>query len=646
MSFRASVNMSTKLRFVAVSLTLLLALVFNIPLATAEGTAANPSIESAPPQALDLSPGAGEHSEPAEFRAPEPTDESSATALVPAQSSVGPSAAAGASAGLIINATFDSSITSSPDAAAIESTINQAIAIYQSLFSDPVTVSILFRYSPTSPDGASIAGSIARSNYVYYSIRWNNYISALAADAKTVNDSTANGSLPANALSTNLRPTSANGRALGLNTPPAMYADASVSSGGSYDGIVTLNSAAHFQFTRPTAAANYDALRSLEHEIDEVLGLGSYLGNSSADLRPEDLFTWAAPGSRSTFPSGARYFSIDSGRTNLVSLNQTAPLDYGDWLSGPCPQSQPFAQNASGCTGQYSDVTGSSPEGISLDVIGYDLVPTAQLPAAVRNFSTRLSVLGGDSISIAGFIITGTAPKKVLLRGIGPSLGDAGVNGALADPTLDLFQGSTLLASNDNWKVNGQTGLSQEADISATTIPPTNDSESAIVQTLQPGAYTAVLRGKDGGTGIGLVESYGLDQGSNSRLANISTRGFVDVGDNVMIGGFILGPGNAGTTKVVVRALGPTLASNGVANPLQDPTLVLHDGNGEIVASNNDWQDDANASEIRSDNLAPSDAREAALLRVLQPGSYTAVVAGYGDSTGVGLVEVYNLSTN
>ena len=327
-----------------------------------------------------------------------------------------------------------------------------------------------------------------------------------------------------------------------------------------------------------------------------------------------------------------------------MSLNQTAPLDYGDWLSAACPQSQPFVQNASSCTGQYSDVTGSSPEGISLDVIGYDLVPTAQLSTTVRNVSTRLSVLGGDSISIAGFIITGTTPKKVLLRGIGPSLRSAGVNGALADPTVQLFQGSTALASNDNWKINGQTGLSQEAEIRATTIPPTNDLESAIVQTLQPGAYTAVLQGKDGGTGIGVVESYDLDQSDSTRLANISTRGFVDVGDNLMIGGFILGPANGGTTKVVVRALGPSLAGNGVANVMQDPTLELHDGNGATVASNNDWQDDSDASEIRSDNLAPTDSREAALLRVLAAGNYTAVVAGNGNTTGIGLVEVYNVS--
>ncbi|MFN2476967.1 MAG: NF038122 family metalloprotease [Chthoniobacterales bacterium] len=643
---RASLSISTKLGFLLISLTFLCGNTSNVRSAAAEPAPRNPPGGSPARSTLELTPGAAEHSQPGEPVGPESAAESSATPLARPQSSIGTSATASASAGLIINATFDNSITSQPNAAEIKSTINQAIAIYQSLFSDPITVSILFRYSATNPDGTSIAGSIARSNYVYYPIRWNSYISALTADAKTVNDSTANGSLPANALSTNFRPSSANGRALGLNTPPAMYADASVSAGGPYDGIVTLNSSARFQFTRPPAAGNYEALRSLQHEIDEVLGLGSYLGNGSTDLRPEDLFTWAAPGNRGLAATGARYLSLDGGRTNLVSLNQTAPLDYGDWLSGPCPQSEPFVQNASSCTGQYLDVTGNSPEGVSLDVIGYDLVSTAQLPAATLNVSTRLPVLGGDNVSIAGLIVTGTAPKRVLLRGIGPSLANAGVNGVLANPTLDLFQGSTLLASNDNWKINSQTGLSQEADIRATTIPPPNDLEAAVVQTLQPGAYTAVLRGKDGGTGIGLVEAYALDQSANSQLANIATRGFVDVNSNVMIGGFILGPANAGTTKVVIRAIGPTLAKNGVSNPLQDPTLELHDSNGGIVASNDDWQEDAGASEINSDNLAPGDTREAALLRLLPPGSYTAIVAGLGSTTGVGLVELYNLSTN
>jgi hypothetical protein len=171
-----------------------------------------------------------------------------------------------------------------------------------------------------------------------------------------------------------------------------------------------------------------------------------------------------------------------------------------------------------------------------------------------------MEVLGGEQVLIAGFIITGTDPKQVLIRGMGPSLNGVGVT--LSDPTLELHQGNTTLATNDNWKVNDQTGQSQEAAIRATTIPPANDLESAIVISLSPGSYTAILAGKKGGTGVGLVELRHLMQGANSKLANISIRGFVDTGDNVMIGGLIVGGG--GSAKVIVRALGPSLAASGI----------------------------------------------------------------------------------
>src|SRR4029077_3262795 len=159
-----------------------------------------------------------------------------------------------AGAGLIINGTFDSSILNNPNSAAIEAMINQAIAIYESLFSDPITVSILFRYATTNPDGTPFGSGLAESNYVTYPIPWNTFIAALRADAKTSNDTAANASLPSNALSSNIVPSSADGRAVGLNTPPAMFANGSVGNGGPYDGIVTLNSAQRFQFSRPPSA--------------------------------------------------------------------------------------------------------------------------------------------------------------------------------------------------------------------------------------------------------------------------------------------------------------------------------------------------------------------------------------------------------
>src|ERR1700726_4621239 len=184
------------------------------------------------------------------------------------------SAATVGGAGLIINATFDSSILNNPNSAAIEAMINQAIAIYESLFTDPITISILFRYSTTSPDGTPMGSStLAESSFVSYPIPWNTFTAALRADAKTSNDTAANASLPSNAFSTNIVPSSADGRAVGLNTPPGMFADGSVGTGGPYDGIVTINSAQPFQFTRPPSANNYDALGTTEHEMDEVLGL-------------------------------------------------------------------------------------------------------------------------------------------------------------------------------------------------------------------------------------------------------------------------------------------------------------------------------------------------------------------------------------
>ena len=152
-----------------------------------------------------------------------------------------------------------------------------------------------------------------------------------------------------------------------------MFANGTVGGGGPYDGIVTLNSALPFQFTRPTSASNFDAQRSTEHEMDEVIGLGSRLGGQGSDLRPQDLFSWSSAGHRNVSSTGTRYFSINGGSTNIVNFNQDPSGDFGDWLSTACPQAHPYVQNAFGCTGQSSDVTGTSPEGINLDVIGYDL---------------------------------------------------------------------------------------------------------------------------------------------------------------------------------------------------------------------------------------------------------------------------------
>ncbi len=288
----------------------------------------------------------------------------------------------------------------------------------------------------------------------------------------------------------------------------------------------------------------------------------------------------------------------------------------------------------------------------------FDMVSGATHTALVRlqgdsgsrllNISTRLAVGTGENVLIGGFIITGTDPKTVLIRGIGPSL--PGVGGTLGDPTLELHQGAATLATNDNWKIDDSTGQPQEAAIRATTIPPNNDLESAILTTLNPGAYTAILAGKNGTTGVGLVEVYDLAQGANAQLANISTRSFIQTGDNVMIGGFIVGSGSAnvgGVAKVIVRALGPSLSNSGIGGALADPTLELHDGNGSTIATNDNWKTSSNGSsqqsEIEATTIPPPNDLESALVATLGPGNYTAIVRGANDSTGVGLVEVYNL---
>jgi hypothetical protein len=269
-------------------------------------------------------------------------------------------------------------------------------------------------------------------------------------------------------------------------------------------------------------------------------------------------------------------------------------------------------------------------------------VPPVFPPATITNISTRAQVLTGDNILDGGFIITGTESKDVLIRGIGPSLGSPGLSGVLADPTLELHgpNSSALLATNDNWQDN------PEYDIRyfglPPTILPTNNLEAAIFVNLQPGAYTVIIAGKDGGTGIGLVEVYDFDQGRDSMLANISTRGSVGTGDDVLIGGFILAPDGYASSTILVRAIGPSLAAAQVAGPLQDPEIELYDSNGASIAFNDNWKE-TQETDIEAAQLAPADDRESAIEATLAPGAYTAIVRGADDTTGVGLVEVYRL---
>jgi hypothetical protein len=243
----------------------------------------------------------------------------------------------------------------------------------------------------------------------------------------------------------------------------------------------------------------------------------------------------------------------------------------------------------------------------------------------------------GDNVAIAGFVVTGSDPKRVIIRAIGPSLRAVGISNALQDPMLELHDSSgAVIASNDNWKDT------QEVEIRATGLAPADDRESAIVRTLSPGAYTAIMRGKAGVSGIGLIEGYDLDSSTDSILANISTRGFVGTGENAMIGGLIVGGNGGGVNVVIARALGPSLSNAGVQHVLQDPTLELRDQNGVLIDSNDNWKDRQEAL-IERENLAPADNRESALLDVLAAGAYTAIVHGKNGATGVALVELYNV---
>ncbi len=261
----------------------------------------------------------------------------------------------------------------------------------------------------------------------------------------------------------------------------------------------------------------------------------------------------------------------------------------------------------------------------------------ATAPGQLQNISTRLRVQTGDNVLIGGFIITGTVSKQVILRAIGPSLSSSGVTGALADPIMELRRSDgSLVASNNNWRETQQT------EIIATTVPPTNDLESAIVATLIPGNYTAIVRGVNNGTGIGLVEVFDLETNTVSKLANISTRGFVQSGDDVMIGGFIVGPAVSSASKVIVRAIGPSLTSQGVNGALGDTTLELRDASGTLVAQNDDWRSSQEA-EIIASTVPPTSDLESALVGDLPAGNYTAIVRGKANATGVALVEVYTL---
>jgi hypothetical protein len=363
------------------------------------------------------------------------------------------------------------------------------------------------------------------------------------------------------------------------------------------------------------------------HEIIHILGAvsGIDLANPAASqVTRHDTFLFDSAGRALVGPGGSV-----SGSANLHDPNA-----YFDPLGA-------IANYPIRSEGDFSHLIGIHfPYRTAIDdndraylrTLGY-----APPPGKLLNISTRLRVQTGDSVLISGFIIAGTEAKTVLVRGIGPSLTAAGVPGALEDTTLALFAGDTQLQANDDWFET------QGDEIRATGLQPVFSTESAMLRTLAPGSYTAVVRGKNNSSGVGVVEVYDLASTSNSKLGNVSTRGFVETGGNVMIGGFIAGYSSSDNVNVIVRAIGPSLSGFGVPNALADPILSLYDSNGALVAENDNWRD-TNETAIAASGLAPRNNAESAILIARPPGNTTAIVRGKNGGIGNALVEVYRLN--
>jgi len=493
--------------------------------------------------------------------------------------------------GLIIHATFDSSITGNPNAAAIEAMINRAISIYESLFSDPITIEIYFRYATTAPDGTPLpAGLLAQSNSVLYTVLWSTFINALTADATTSNDNLANASLPGTALSPNIAPHSANGRAVGLDMPPAMFANGTIGSGGPYDGIVTVNSSQPFRFTRPTTAGNYDAQRSTEHEIDEVMGFASHANISN--LRAQDLFSWSSAGQRNISSSGTRYFSINGGVTNIVNFNQNPNGDFGDWLSAACPQVHPYVQNAFSCMGQSSDVTATSPEGINLDVMGYDLVNTVVTTTAASNITSSSATLNG-TVNPNG--LTTTVHFEY---GLTTSYGHTTANRNFTGNTTQAVSANiTGLTPNTTYhfRIVGTNsgGTHFGNDRTFTTLSPTGPPVVATTAATNVASFSAALNGSVYPHGLttsvhfqyGTTTSYGLTTAPQSRTGNAYLNISANISSltaNTVYHFRIVATNSAGTrfgsdrTFTTLTATGPPVVTTNPATNLTSSSAKLN----------------------------------------------------------------------
>jgi hypothetical protein len=326
--------------------------------------------------------------------------------------------------------------------------------------------------------------------------------------------------------------------------------------------------------------------------------------------------------------------SLSSGYTNTVQKLVCTPAPTP--TPTPIPSATPTATPTPPPTATPVSTSTPTPTSTPAPTAtpGPTATPSVSPAAQALNLSTRMRIQTGDNVGIGGFIITGSAPKRVLVRAIGPSI--TSVPNALADPVLELHGQGITTVTNNNWKDD------QQALIGSTGLAPSNDLESAIYATLSPGAYTAVIRGNNNATGIGLIEVYDLNPDAAAKLANISTRALVGTGNDIVIAGFILG-NDSTPTRLVLRGIGGSLTVFGVPNALADPKLEVRNSNGTVVLSNDNWQDDAaQAAELTAANLAPTNSKESGLALTLGPGQYTALLSGVNNTTGVGVVEVYD----
>jgi hypothetical protein len=399
--------------------------------------------------------------------------------------------------------------------------------------------------------------------------------------------------------------------------------------------------------------ATYDFLHSISRQPD-----GKYLVSRS------DIFNWRSDAFFRLYNDGTRdpSFNADVASVHFIVMDQAgitvagniapwAPWPDGKYRYGVARLNFDGARDGTFRPVEFN--SGASltqlllqPDGNLIVAGAFDRVNGLErngiarliggAPKRIANFSTRARVASGDAAEIGGFIIAGGAPKRVILRALGPSLAANGMAASetLTNPELTLHDTSgALLARNDDWRDT------QEAEIAATGIAPQASTEAAIIATVQPGDYTAVVHDHAGGEGLALVEIYDLDPAADSSLANVSTRAFVERDNNILIGGMIV---QGSATKVIVRAIGPDLAKAGVPNPLQDPTLELRDAEGNLLVANDNWRTNQE-QEIIATSLSPKDDRSSAIVATLLPTAYTAIVRGSGNSTGIALVEFYKL---